>query len=139
MRRVLTRGRTAKEMEVEAALARPPRSVTAATGGDPLAALVRRGLRPTHSKPDLPFPRDWSPVAAERLSTKLSHYAFRLFLRGAILRSGAFRPPEVTQYVTPAMAMSFASFLEELGLAKKSEPGSYCLVHPAKGFGGVLE
>ncbi len=139
MRRVLTKGQTAKEMEVEAALARPPRTVAPAFAREPIATLVRRGLRPTHSKPDLPFPRDWSTVAAERLSTKLGHYAFRLFLRGAILHSGAFRPAAVTQYVTPSMATSFASFLEELGLAKAHEPGFYCLVHPAKSFGGVLE
>ena len=139
MRRVLSKGQTAKAMEVEAALARAPRTVTAASEPEPIATLIRRGLRPTHSKPDLPFPRDWSTVAAEQLATRLGHYAFRLFLRGAILHPGTFRPAEVTQYVTPAMATSFAGFLEELGLAKESEPGIYCLVHPAKSFGGVLE
>src|SRR5260370_1551046 len=139
MRRVLSKGQTAKAMEVEAALARAPRTVTAASEPEPIATLIRRGLRPTHSKPDLPFPRDWSTVAAEQLATRLGHYAFRLFLRGAILHPGAFRPAEGTQYVTPAMATRFAGFLEELGLARESEPGIYCLVHPAKSFGGVLE
>jgi hypothetical protein len=139
MPRVLGKGQTAKQMEVAAALARPPRTASAASGVEPISTLMRRGLRPTHSKPDLPFPRDFSSAAAEQLSKKLGHYAFRLFLRGAILHSGDFRPGEVTQYVTPAMATRFANFLVDLGLAKASEPGFYCLVQPAKSFGGVLE
>jgi hypothetical protein len=139
MLRVPGKGQTAKQMEVAAALARPPRASAAGSSSEPIATLMRRGMRPTRSMPDLPFPRNLTSAAAEQLSKKLGHYAFRLFVRGAILHSGNFRPGEVTHYVTPAMATRFATFLVDLGLAKESEPGSYRLVQPAKSFGGVLE
>ena len=130
---------TAKQMEAEAARARPPRKVIASSELEPIAALVRRGLRPTPSKPDLPFPKGWNGSAAERLSLQLGHYAFRLFLRGAILRPEGFRADEVTQYVSTATANRFAKTLHELGLVRKLSPGFYRLVHPAQSFGGVLE
>jgi hypothetical protein len=57
--------------------------------------LARRGLRPSCARSDLPFPADISGTAAERLG----HYAFRLFLRGAIQRKNGFSPDEATGYV----------------------------------------
>ena len=139
MRPSLRTGLTAKQMEAEAARARPPPTVNASSELEAVAALVRRGLRPTPSKPDLPFPKGWKGSAAERLSLQLGHYAFRLFLRGAILRPDGFRAPEVTQYVSSATAKRFARTLQELGLLRELSPGFYRLVHPAKSFGGLLE
>src|SRR5215813_3152283 len=139
MRSSVRAAQTAKQMEAKAARARPPGKVNASSELEAVAALVRRGLRPTPSKPDLPFPKGWDAAAAEHLALLLGHYAFRLFLRGAILHPEGFRAAEVTQYVSPATAKRFASTLQELGLLRELSSGFFRLVHPAKSFGGVLE
>src|SRR5262249_17348827 len=139
MRPDLRTSLTAKQMEAEAARARPPPKANASSELAAVAALVRRGLRPTPSKPDLPFPKGWNDSGAERFAAQLRHYAFRLFLRAAILRPEGFRPSEVTQYVSAATAKRFANTLQELGLLREISPGFYRLMHPAKSFGGVLE
>ncbi|BDG05765.1 hypothetical protein AMOR_47610 [Anaeromyxobacter oryzae] len=101
--------------------------------------LVRRGLHPRPSPPDLPFPADLSGPAAERIAERLSHYAFRLFLRGVILARGPFRAEETTRYVTAAQAGRMAVELVRLGLAEPVGDGRYRLRHPARTFGGTLE
>jgi len=101
--------------------------------------LVRRGLRPRPAAPDLPFPTELPAPAADRLAELLSHYAFRLFLRGAILAAGPFRPGEATRYVGAAAAGRMVDELVRLGLAEPAGAGRYRLVHPARNFGGVLE
>ncbi len=101
--------------------------------------LVRRGLHPRPIAPDLPFPSDLPEEQAERVSARLSHYAFRLFLRGAILAGGPFRPAEATRYVGAAEAGRMAAEAVRLGLAAPAGPGRFRLVHPAQNFGGTLE
>src|SRR5512138_1730195 len=102
----MTRERTARELEGAAALRDPParRALAGAAAGagsrtsplsEPLAMLLRRGLHPRPIAPDLPFPPAFEaaePARAEAFAGRLSHYAFRLFLRGAILAGGPFRP-----------------------------------------------
>jgi hypothetical protein len=101
--------------------------------------LVRRGLRPRLARLDLPFAPDLSGPAAERLAAKLGHYAFRLFLRGAILCQGAFTPAEATRYVDARAAGELAEWLVAEGLARRTASGRYRLTHPARSFGGTLE
>jgi hypothetical protein len=101
--------------------------------------LVRRGLHPRPSRPDLPFSLDVEPAALDRIAERLSHYAFRLLLRGAILARGPFRPEEATRYLTPAHAGRIAVDLVRLGVAEAAGGGRYRLRHPAHSFGGTLE
>jgi hypothetical protein len=89
--------------------------------------------------PDLPFPPDLPEDQADRIADRLSHYAFRLFLRGAILARRPFRPAEATRYVGAEEAARMASELVRLGLAEPAARGRFRLVHPAANFGGTLE
>jgi len=104
-----------------------------------MAMLARRGFRPTKARLDVPFPENVEEEAAQRLSQQLGHYAFRLFLRGAIQKAEGFRPEEATQYLERAQARACAESLVGLGLAKRLARGCYRLVWPAKSFGGTLE
>jgi hypothetical protein len=101
--------------------------------------LARRGFRPTKARLDVPFPENLEEEIAERLSKQLGHYAFRLFLRGAIQKAVGFAPEEATQYLERAQAKVFAEFLVDLGLAERLPRGCYRLVWAAKSFGGTLE
>ncbi len=104
-----------------------------------LTMLVRRGFQPTLATLDLPFPPDVDEVLAERLAERLSHYAFRLFLRGAILRRGSFLPEEASKYVEAARATEMSEELVTLGLAAREDGGRYRLLYPVRNFGGTLE
>ncbi len=130
---------TAHEQELDAAEAAPEPRRLLTSGGEALAMLVRRGIHPTVAPLDLPFAEPLPPELAERLAERLGHYAFRLFLRGAILRRGAFTPTEATRYLAPAQAAQLAEELVALGLARREEGGGYRLCHPAHNFGGTLE
>ncbi len=101
--------------------------------------LVRRGLRPEKSVTDLPFPQPLDDQLADRLSEWLGHYAFRLFLRGAIRRSTGFVPGDTTRYITKAQSENYAEILADLGLAEKISRGRYKMKWPARSFGGMLE
>jgi len=101
--------------------------------------LARRGLSPRPAVPDLPFPADLPPAKVDLFASLLSHYAFRLFVRGAILAGGPFRPAEATRYVGAQVAVRMAHDLARLGLAEPAGGGRYRLVHPARNFGGLLE
>jgi hypothetical protein len=101
--------------------------------------LVRRGFEPAPLLPDLPFPADLPEPKAAELAERLSHYAFRLFLRGLILAHAPLRPEEATAYLKPAQAESYASQLVDLGLASREGDGRLKLLHPANSFGGTLE
>ncbi len=101
--------------------------------------LVRRGLRPRLARLDVPFQPDLAGPAADRFAAKLGHYGFRLFLRGAILRRGAFSPGEATRYVAEPVARELAEWLVAEGLAVRTASGRYRLAHPARSFGGTLE
>jgi hypothetical protein len=135
----MRRRRTARELEAAAAAVRPPPAGGGPPGGEALAMLVRRGLAPRLEAPDLPFPPDLPPDAEARLAGRLSHYAFRLFLRGAILRRRAFAPGEATRYLRAAQAREMAEGLVGLGLAERAGRDRYRLLHPARSFGGTLE
>jgi hypothetical protein len=131
--------RTAVELEHAAARLAARPAAPAAAGGEALAMLVRRGLRPRSNPPDLPFPAALDGAAADRIAERLGHYAFRLFLRGAILAGGPFRPADATRYVDAARARRMAEDLVELGLAEPAGRGRFRLRHRAHNFGGTLE
>jgi len=101
--------------------------------------LARRGLRPSASRADLPFPEDLEEDKATRLTELLDHYAFRLFLRGAILHPEGFALEEATRYLERARAREYARVLVGLGLAERISRGRYRLLWAAKSFGGTLE
>jgi hypothetical protein len=131
---------TARDLEYRAAARRPPRvRRPPAPASEALAMLARRGLRPSLARPDLPFPPDFAPEKADALAERLGHYAFRLFLRGAIQHAAGFAPEEATTYVRPAEARAFADALVALGLAVPAGRDRYRLVHPPDSFGGTLE
>ncbi len=104
-----------------------------------MAMLARRGLRPSKARLDVPFPKDLGEGTAECFSAQLGHYAFRLFLRGAIQKAEGFAPEEATQYLAGAQSRACAESLVSLGLAERLSRGRYRLVWAAKSFGGTLE
>ncbi len=132
---------TARELERREAGRRagPDAGPARLAAGEPEAMLRRRGLSPRATPPDLPFPADLDETASSRLAEKLSHYAFRLFLRGAILLPRGFAPGEATRYLRPAQARRMAEELVALGLAEPLARGRYRLTHRARSFGGTLE
>ena len=101
--------------------------------------LRRRGVHPSPGAPDLPFPPGLDSARAGRFARCLDHYAFRLFLRGAIQRPNGFRPAEATRYVGADAARVMAEELVALGLASRTGRGRYRLLHPPRSFGGTLE
>jgi hypothetical protein len=126
-------------MEEAAARRRPRSKRPTSPASEALAMLARRGLRPYRTSPDLPFPHDLAGEAADRLVALLDHYAFRLFLRGAILRPEGFPPEEASRYLPAARARMFADSLVELGLAVREPGGRVRLLSRAASFGGTLE
>jgi len=130
---------SAKQLEVAAAALRPPRAAARVPASTPLAMLVRRGLDPRPARPDLPFEPKCPPEQQEEIAALLRHYAFRLFLRGAILHRTGFSPAEATQYVPAPKARIMAEALVRVGLATRLPRGRYRLLHPARSFGGTLE
>jgi len=101
--------------------------------------LRRRGFHPRPWPTDLPFPPGFDPARAARLARRLDHYAFRLFLRGAIQHPDGFRPAEATRYVDAEAGRAMAEELLALGLAERHGRGRYRLLHPPRSFGGTLE
>jgi hypothetical protein len=101
--------------------------------------LRRRGLAPRPARPDLPFDPGAPPAALAAIAERLGHYAFRLFLRGAILRPGGFAPREATRYVDARAARELAETCVAVGLAAPLPHGRYRLVRRARSFGGTLE
>ena len=132
--------RTAPEIESLAVTERPlKRRVLAGSTGEALAMLMRRGFRPLTTRSDLPFPKDLGRETADQLAERLGHYAFRLFLRGAIQKPEGFAPKEATRYLTAIQAKEYAQALVGLGLAAPLPHGHYRLLWQAKSFGGTLE
>ncbi len=130
----------ARDIESMAVKEQPLRRKLPVPGvNEALAMLVRRGFHPVEGGPDLPFPADLDSDTADRLSDLLGHYAFRLFLRGAIRKSEGFLPKESTRYLTAAQSKAYAAAMVDLRLAAKSPRGRYRLLHPARSFGGTLE
>jgi len=133
------KGPTARDQERHAAEAPPPQRTLLQPRGELLAMLARRGFQPSLATLDLPFPSDVDEALAERIAERLGHYAFRLFLRGAILRRGSFSPAEASKYVEATRATEMAEELVTLGMAAREEDGRYRLLHPVRNFGGTLE
>jgi hypothetical protein len=104
-----------------------------------LAMLVRRGLRPETPATDLHFPCETDENVADRLAVWLGHYAFRLFLRGAIRKADGFLPSQTTRYLTQNQSREYAETLVGLGLAVKGPQGRYRLKWAPASFGGTLE
>lgn len=135
----MTRRLTARELERREAGCGPGAFPPGLAAGEAAAMLRRRGMSPRPAPADLPFPDDLDEAVAERLAERLSHYAFRLFLRGAILRPRGFSPGEATRYLQPAQARRMAEELVSLGLAERRPRGRYRLLRRARSFGGTLE
>jgi hypothetical protein len=135
----VARRRTAPELEAAAAAREPAPRGPVPPADEPLAMLRRRGLDPRPSRPDLPFDPSAPAALLAAVAERLGHYAFRLFLRGAILRPGGFTPREATRYVDSGKARELAETCVALGLAEPLPRGRYRLVRRARSFGGTLE
>ncbi len=132
--------RSTRELEQDAASVisrKPPTFPVPAE--EAMAMLVRRGLRPRPAAADVPFPEKMTEDLSAALSEWLGHYAFRLFLRGAIQKSGGFLPRETTRYLKHEQSGNYAQALVNLGLAEKTSKGRYRLRRAASSFGGTLE
>lgn len=101
--------------------------------------LIRRGLDPRRSRADLPFDPGLADDRLEAITSRLRHYGFRLFLRGAILAPAGFLPSEATRYLTAEQARAMAEDCVGLGLAERRPRGRYRLLTRARTFGGTLE
>lgn len=130
---------TAREQELVAAAAPTTPPPPPAPPREALAMLARRGFTPTLGALDLPFDPDLPDLAAERLCASLDHYAFRLFLRGAIQHKDGFAPEEATRFLAPARAADRAAQAASLGLLARLPGGRYQLARPCASFGGTLE
>ena len=131
--------RSARELERDAARRPGPRRAVEATGGEALAMLRRRGLHPRLSRPDLPFDPGLPEESLDAIASRLGHYAFRLFLRGAILAAADFLPAETSRYLGAVQAEAMAEDCVALGLAERRLRGRYRLRTRARSFGGTLE
>ena len=125
-------------MERQAAALPPKTVVRRIPQGEAMAMLARRGFAAMQARADLAFPPELDGATADQLAHLLGHYAFRLFLRAAIL-SGPFEPASMTRYLTSAQAFELAEKLADLGLARRLPEQKYSLAHPARSFGGTLE
>lgn len=101
--------------------------------------LRRRGYRPRPWPPDLPFPPGLPEERVEAFARQLDHYAFRLFMRGALREPAGVQPSKATRYVDGDAARAMAETLVTLGLAERSGRGRFRLRHPPRSFGGTLE
>src|SRR5438445_12579689 len=119
---------TAREMEARAAAVQAVVPPAPLPQGEAMAMLARRGFRPEPSRPDLPFPRELDADTAERLTERLGHYSFRLFLRGAIQRRGDFAPADATRYFTVSQLKALLDALLALRLLVRPPRDCYCIV-----------
>lgn len=128
----------ALELEVAAAREPLPPLPRPVPAGEADAMLLRRGFVTRAQPLSTPFDPAIDGPEAEALAERLGHYAFRLFLRGAIQLPGPFSPEEATRYLDAAQARLQAEALVELGLATR-HANRYRLRRPARSFGGTLE
>jgi hypothetical protein len=101
--------------------------------------LRRRGFFTTPGELLVPFPADFAGPAADLLAERLSHYAFRLFLRGALLGGPTFVAADATRYLSDEKCREHAEALVRMGLADQLVDATYRLRYPARSFGGTLE
>jgi hypothetical protein len=132
--------RKAQELEFNEVAAIQSRSpFMPASGGEAMTMLARRGLHPQSSEGNLPFPPQLDEQTADSITDCLGHYAFRLFLRGAIQKSEGFLPSATTRYLTKSQSTGYAEALVGLGLAERISRGRYRMKWAARSFGGTLE
>jgi hypothetical protein len=129
----------ARELEIRAAGLRSQDRKLVSTGNEAIAMLVRRGLQPGGSAGENLFLRQLDSKRADKFSQWLDHYAFRLFLRGAIQNWQGFQPGETTRYLTRDQSCTYARALVDLGLAEPAPRGRYRLKWAAGSFGRILE
>lgn len=132
-------GPTARQLELIAAAESVSSAPPPAPRREPLAMLVRRGFAPTLAELDLPFDPDLPGPQAARLTEALDHYAFRLFLRGAIQHPEGFLPDDATRFLTRDHAAARVAQAVSLGLCTELPGGRYRLLRPCASFGGTLE
>jgi hypothetical protein len=96
--------------------------------GEVTAMLARRGLKPERTIRCPILPQPLSDSMEDSFSQWLGHYAFRLFLRGAIQRSEGFRPAETTRYLEKTQSRD-----------EKISRNRYRLKLPTCNFGRTLE
>lgn len=131
---------SARELEFRAAMDAPkPTSLIPAPSGEVGAMLARRGLRPGEPREVLPFLHGLAHQTADKFSERLGHYAFRLFLRGAIQNADSFLPASTTRYLTKTQSRNYAEALVGLGLAEKISRSRYRLTGTEWSFGETLE
>ncbi len=131
---------SARELEFQAVTDTPAKTfLTPAPIGEARAMLVRRGLHPGESRGDLPFLSCLDDRATDRFSERFGHYAFRLFLRGAIQNADGFLPAATTRYLAKTQSRNYAEALVELGLGEKISRGRYRLLGVGWSFGETLE
>lgn len=136
----MKRKRNAYEVETGAVSLVPRKnSVALMYSGEAMAMLARRGLHPEIAERNGMFPQSLDGPVSDRLAEWLGHYAFRLFLRGAIQRSSGFLPSETTRYLTPAQSRKYAEILVDLDLAEGLARNRYRLKWTDASFGGILE
>ncbi len=139
----MTEQDTAQELERKAAKEPPHPALPTIDPDcdDAMAALVRRGfVDVTRARLDLPFDAEsWPESTQTRFVEALRHYAFRLFVRGAIQHPGGFMPDEATRFLGGDHAVEMAAQLVELGLARRGDDGRFHLTHPPNSFGNTLE
>lgn len=130
---------TARELELVAAAAPSTPPPPPVPRNEALAMLVRRGFTPSRAALDLPFDPELPEPEAARLADALDHYAFRLFLRGAIHHKDGFSPEEATRFLSHHHAAERAAQAAALGLLARLPGGHFRLVRPCASFGGTLE
>lgn len=136
----MKRKRNVDEVESGAAALVPPQNRPIPVhSGEAIAMLVRRGLHPDQSIGNVLFIKQLEDPLANDLSEWLGHYAFRLFLRGAIQKSSGFLPSETNRYLTPEQSRNYAEVLVRLNLAEKMPRNRYRMKCAVKNFGGILE
>ena len=105
-------------------------------------AIKARGIQVYRQDPgdDLIFPPEASPEERTSLYQLLRHYSFRLFLRDAISKKGAFRAKGLVRYCSLEIAQQYISFLCELRLAESIGKGTFRLLNRSlSSFGPTLE
>lgn len=131
---------SARELESRAVEDTPGRSRPMPTPFvEAIAMLTRRGLRPEEPGEDIPFLRGLDDRTADRFSDWLGHYAFRLFLRGAIRNAAGFQPASTTRYLSKSQSRNYADVLVSIGLAEKISKSRYRLKPAVWSFGKTLE
>jgi hypothetical protein len=136
----MKRKQSARELELKEAKALPPRvRALFIPANEAMAMLVRRGLHPEPVCSDPPVAKPLLDSREDEICSWLSHYAFRLFMRGAIQRAEGFSPADTTRYLKKNQSRHYAEVLVKLGLADRISRDHYRLKWASRNFGRTLE